>query len=193
MPRISCPVPTFALVLALLPACLPAYAATLTVECEEQGPSGPTPLTVTYEGGEDGTLKLTGAFGEMSFPAMRTDGEVENEGQKVKQTSIYGFGKVSVLMPVKAAIEACIVAKRPAGATDDSPGLEACIPSIPTETIEADGEARLVIQADLPEPSVTIRRAYREVSADYIDRLVGKGTYIAIESRSQTCKPATSP
>ncbi len=167
MPRLLMPTMTALLVSAL--ASPPAGAATLTITCEERDAPKPSTMTVTYEGETDGTIKVVGSFGEMSFQAQRSEGEVEVDGQKVPQTSIYGFGKAHVMMPAKAALEACVMGKRTAADADDLANLVACHSTIETVETDIDAEVSVAIASYLHGPSVTIRRTYLEPTKGFRD------------------------
>lgn len=167
MTRLS--MPTTALLLVWVFASPPAGAATLTLTCEERDTPKPAAMTVTYDGEADGTVKVVGSFGEISLPAQRTEGAVEVDGQKVPQTSIYGFGKAHVMMPVKAALEACVMGKRAADDANDIANLAACQSTVDTVETDIDAEVSIAIASYLQGPSVTIRRTYLEPTKDFRD------------------------
>lgn len=167
MPRSVLPIITTLLAAAL--ASTPAGAATLTLTCEERDSAKPSTMTVTYEGEADGTIKVVASFGEMSFQAQRTEGEVEVDGQKVPQTNIYGFGKAHLLMPAKAALEACVLGKRTANDADDLANLVACHSTVETVETDVDAEVSVAIASYLHGPSVTIRRTYLEPTKGFRD------------------------
>lgn len=160
---------TKAILIASALAGAPAGAATLTLTCQEKDTPQPSTMTVTYDGEADGTLKVVGSFGEMSFPAGRQESEVEADGQKVPQTNIYGFGKAHVLMPVKAALEACVMGKRTASDKDDLANLAACHSTVETVETDIDAEVSVAIASYLKGPSVTIRRTYLEPTNGFRD------------------------
>ena len=169
-------------VLGLLLTAAPAKSAVLTFTCDEEDVGKPSTMTVTYEGEADGTMKVVASFGEMSFPAYKTAGQVEVDGQTVPQIDIYGFGKARVLMPVKAGLEACITAKRSASDTNDAASIKDCHPTLDTTTMEVDAEISIALASYLPGPSVTVRRTYLEQSEDYLDGSGEPGGYMTVEN-----------
>lgn len=168
--------------LALLVVASPAAADSLTFVCQENDVAKPSTMTATYEGGEDGTVKVTASFGELSFPAGRRETSVEVDGKMVPQTEIYGFGKAHVLMPAKAALEACIKTKRASGDTNDAGSIKACHATIDTTPLDVDAEVSIAIADYLPGPNVTIRRTYLEPSQDYLDGSGTPGGYMTVEN-----------
>ena len=172
----------------------PAHAETLAFTCEEKDAGKPATMTITYEGEASGTVKIVGSFGEVSLPATKEVTEVEVEGQKVKQTGIRAFGEAKVMMPAKAALEACISGKRQPDETDDILGLMACRAVVePAESaIKADLE--LVFHGDGTDPFVYLKRTFLEKSNDYLSGNGEPGGFIAIESLPPPdCTTAKAP
>ena len=113
----------------LIPAAT-ANAETIAVSCKGEEFDKPYQLTFVYEGGDSGTLKVSGSFGEMSLPAAKTYREAGNDaGEKVSATVIWGGADVPVIVPDKAAIEACIKEKLPADQVTDSDIVFLTIPT----------------------------------------------------------------
>jgi hypothetical protein len=97
-----------------------ARAETVNIGCENAGENTPAKLTLTYEGGASGTLTVKAPFGDMSLPATREEREDTEGGEKLTATGIRAFGPVTVAMPDKAAIEACVAQKlKPDEAKDE--------------------------------------------------------------------------
>lgn len=178
-------------------ACLgapPARAESLAFDCEELDAGKPARMTITYEGDASGMAKVTGSFGEMSLPATKEETEIEVEGQKVMQTGIRAFGTTKILMPGKAALEACIAAKRQPDETDDILGLMACRTTVEPAPSEVKVSFELAFQGDAGDPFVYVKRTYLEESSDYLSGNGTKGGFISIESvPPPSCKRIGSP
>src|SRR5215213_6848622 len=84
-------------------------AETMSIQCQET--SGFPAMSLAYEGGASGTLSVASSLGEISLPATREEREGENEGAKYTATGIQAFGPANVLMPERAAMEACIAGR----------------------------------------------------------------------------------
>jgi hypothetical protein len=172
----------------------PAQANTLAFTCEERDAGKPATMTIAYEGEATGTLKIAGSFGEMSLPATKEETELEIEGQKVKQTGIRAFGEAKVLMPGKAALEACIAGKRAPDETDDILDLMACRGTVALALSAVTASVELVFHAGAPDPFVYLKRTYAEKSNDYLSGNGKTGGFISIESvPPPTCTPAAAP
>ncbi len=89
-----------------------AQAETVSIKCEaSQGWQAPA-MTMVYEGGDTGTLTVKSTFGEMALPASKeTREQVGDDGKKQSATGIRAAGPAKVLMPDKAAAEACAKGK----------------------------------------------------------------------------------
>jgi hypothetical protein len=97
-------------IVLLLPAT--AAAETVTTKCAGEEFGKPYEMTMIYEGGDSGTMTITGSFGEMSLPGAKTQREgVNADGDKVSATEIWASGEVPLIVPEKAAIESCIKGK----------------------------------------------------------------------------------
>jgi hypothetical protein len=82
------------------------------VKCAGEEFGKPYEMTMIYEGGDSGTMTITGSFGEMSLPGAKTQREgVNADGDKVSATEIWASGEVPLIVPEKAAIESCIKGK----------------------------------------------------------------------------------
>lgn len=160
---------------------LPTRAGTVALECTEPGGAEPSAITLTYDGDAEGTLKVVASFGEFPLRAERNATEADVNGTKVTQTAIRGDGEVEVVMPAKAALEACIVSKRQSGDTDDMLGLMACQSTVATERRTASVHVEIGMHSDSPEPFVYITRGYLEVSKDYLVNGAPAG-FITIQS-----------
>ena len=60
-------------------AARPASAETITVNCKGEEFDKPYELTLAYEGGDSGTLMVSGSFGEMSLPAAKKYRQAAND------------------------------------------------------------------------------------------------------------------
>ena len=107
-------------VILLLVTDTAASAETLTTKCVGQEFGKPYEMTMVYEGGDSGTMTITGSFGEMSLPAAKKQRDgVNADGDKISATEIWASGEVPLIVPQKAAIESCIKGKlTPEQATD---------------------------------------------------------------------------
>ena len=116
--------------LGVLVAASTASAETIAVSCKGEEFGKPYELAFQYEGGDSGTLKISGSLGEMSLPAAKTHREAGNDaGEKVSATVIWGAADIPVTAPDKAAIEACIKGKLPPDQLTDSDIVFMTIPS----------------------------------------------------------------
>ncbi|MBI1385797.1 MAG: hypothetical protein GC150_12885 [Rhizobiales bacterium] len=166
-----------------------AIAESIAISCEVRETATPSPMTLTYEGGANGTLAIAASFGEVSLPASREDAEVEVDGQKAKQTGIRAFGAARVLMPEKGALETCIAGKRTPGEVDDILGLLACQPTVALAPAEVTLSVEVLIGGAVAEPFVFLKRTYVESSEGYLDGSGQTGGRIAIETTSPpTCR-----
>lgn len=138
-------------------------------------------MTLTYDGEAEGTLKVVASYGEFTLKAERSAAEADVNGTKVTQTAIRGDGEVEVGMPSKTALEACIVAKRQPGDTDDMLGLMACLATVESEKRTAGVHVEIGMHSDTPEPFVFVTRGYLEASKDYLVNGAPAG-FITIQS-----------
>jgi hypothetical protein len=100
-----------------------ASAERFELKCEPHDVGGPAvttqaasvTMTLAYDGDASGTLMVTGPFGEMTLPASKESrsGTVEgvNDGKSYIAVGIRAAGSSVVLMPSKAAVEACVAGK----------------------------------------------------------------------------------
>ena len=72
--------------LALLISACSAAAENTSIQC--QATLGFPAMSLVYEGGETGTLKVASSLGEISLPASR-QGEGENEGVKYRRPAYW--------------------------------------------------------------------------------------------------------
>ena len=108
---------------------VPAAAETIMANCfgEESGKS--YAMTLVYEGDDHGTLKISGTFGDMSFPAAKRERDSDVAGEKIHATQFSGGAEIPLVVPDKAAIEACIKAKLPPDQVTDADIVFVTIPS----------------------------------------------------------------
>jgi hypothetical protein len=99
----------------------PVEAETVSIACDANPAFNAPEMTIVYEGEADGTLTVTGAFGEMSLPATKEHREgTDEKGQPISATGIRASGPATVAMPEKAAIESCVKGKLPPDQLSDS-------------------------------------------------------------------------
>jgi len=145
-----------------------ATANAETVKCAGQEFGKPYEMTMVYEGGESGTMTITGSFGDMSLPAAKKQREAANEeGHKVSATEIWASGEVPLIVPDKAAIEACIKGKLPPDQVTDSDIVFMTIPSCAASAPPTPQPIPVKVYAEIGilDPQtifVTFKRTYLE-------------------------------
>jgi len=106
-----------------------ASAGTITAKCQGQDADKPYAMTMVYEGDDSGTLKISGSFGDMSFPAAKRSRHSVTEGETIDATKIWGGAEVPLVVPDKGAIEACVKGKLPPDQITDADIVLITIPS----------------------------------------------------------------
>lgn len=114
----------------------PVFAKTITAKCQGQDGDKPFAMTLTYEGEDTGTLKVSGTFGDISLPAgTRSRESILDNGEKLNATKVWGGAEIPIIVPDKAAIESCVKGKLPAEQVTDAdivfitiPGCAAAAP-----------------------------------------------------------------
>ena len=164
------------LIALLLPAT--ATAETITIKCAGEESDKPYEITMTYEGGDSGSLKIGGSFGDMSFPAGKRTRDSVVAGENIHAVQVWGGGELPLVVPEKAAIEACVKGKLPPDQVTDADIVFITIPScaaaapptaqpIPVKVYAEftflDAESTLAIfkrtyleKTDLPEGTLTL-------------------------------------
>lgn len=115
---------------------LPAAAETFTAKCAGKEYDKAYEMTIVYEGEDNGTITISGSFGDMSLPASMKERENTSEdGVTVRATQFWGGGEIPIVVPDKTAIEACVKAKLPPDQVTDAdivfvtiPGCAASVP-----------------------------------------------------------------
>ena len=162
--------------LALLISACSAAAENTSIQC--QATPGFPAMSLVYEGGETGTLKVASSLGEMSLPASRQEREGENEGVKYTATGILASGPAKLLMPDRAAMEACIAGKASGDQASDIDMVtmftDACRREVPL------GTAQVPIQAKIEIAMIEAPGAYVYVTLTYDDKSNVPGEHIAI-------------
>jgi hypothetical protein len=91
---------------------LPASAEAIAIACAANPALNAPAMTLVYEGAASGTLTITAPFGEMALPATRERRSgADDAGAELSAVGIRAAGPATVLMPDKAAIEACVTGK----------------------------------------------------------------------------------
>ncbi len=153
------------LLIAAVSCTTAARADTLTINCVEKSYGKTSDLVLVYEGSDSGTLTVKAPYGEMALPASKEERTDESSGAKV--TGIRASGPATVLMPDKAAIEACVTGKlKPEEAADQDivyTVIGSCAADAPLgkEPIKIDGYAEIAIM-EPPSAYVFITRTYLE-------------------------------
>jgi hypothetical protein len=147
-----------------------AQAETVSIKCEaSQGWQAPA-MTMVYEGADTGTLTLKSEFGEMSLPATKEHREaVGDDGEKQSATGIRATGPAKVLMPDKAAAEACAKGKLTPEQSQDSDivftTILGCLGQVAMGQAPIDIKASAEIAiVEPPSVSVGLKRIYLEPS-----------------------------
>ncbi len=107
----------------------PAGADTLTAKCAGVDAGKPYEMTLVYKGDDSGTLTVSGSFGDMSLNAAKRERDSVVEGEKIHATQFWGGGEVPLIVPDKAAIEACIKRKLPPEQVTDGDIVFVTLPS----------------------------------------------------------------
>ena len=148
-----------------------AKAETVSIKCEvSQGWQAPA-MTLVYEGSDTGTLTLKSEFGEMSLPASKELREaVGDDGKKQSATGIRAAGPAKVLMPDKAAAEACAKGKLTPEQLQDKDivftTVLGCLGQVPMGQAPIDIKASVEIAiTEPPSAYVGLKRTYLEPSA----------------------------
>jgi hypothetical protein len=123
-------------------------------------------MSITYDGESDGTLTIVAPFGEMMLPATKETREgTDDAGQPVSATGIRAAGPATVLMPDKAAIEACVADKLSADQLGDSDivfmAVMGCASAVPLadEPVAVNAAAEIALE---PLVYVGVTRTYVE-------------------------------
>ena len=148
-----------------------AKAETVSIKCEaSQGWQAPA-MTLVYEGSDTGTLTVKSEFGEMSLPASKELREaVGDDGKKQSATGIRAAGPAKVLMPDKAAAEACAKGKLTPEESQDKDmvftTVLGCLGQVPMgqEPIDIKASVEIAI-TEPPSAYVGLKRTYLEPSA----------------------------
>jgi len=106
-----------------------ASAGAITAKCQGQDGDKPYAMTMVYEGDDSGTLKISGSFGDMSFPAAKRSRQSVTAGETINATQIWGGAEVPLVMPDKGAIETCVKSKLPPEQVTDPDIVFVTIPS----------------------------------------------------------------
>jgi hypothetical protein len=140
------------------------HAETLTFNCEDKSLGKTSNLALVYDGDSSGTLKIKGSYGEMTLPASKED-RTDESGAKV--TGIRGSGPATVLMPEKAAIEACVNGKlKPEELKDEDivyVAISSCAAAAPIgkEPIPIKAYAEIAVM-EPPSAYVFVTRTYAD-------------------------------
>lgn len=113
-----------ALFVLLLATPAPALAAQVQVVCEGEAVTVPDwnagTMTLTYSGGDSGTVVIKGPHTDIAIPARSIERTVDILGVVSKVTNIIGTADTTSTMPDLAAVQACVAGKIPASLKDDA-------------------------------------------------------------------------
>lgn len=147
-----------------------AQAETISIKCDaSEGWQAPA-MTMVYEGSDKGTLTVKSSFGEMALPASKEmREEVGEDGHKQSATGIRAFGPAKVIMPDKAAAEACAKGKLAPEQSQDNDivftTLLGCLGQVPMGQTPIDIKASAEISiTEPPSVYVGLKRTYLEPS-----------------------------
>jgi hypothetical protein len=147
-----------------------AQAETISIKCEADQPWQSPAMTLVYEGSDAGTLTVKSDFGEISLPASKEQREaVGEDGQKQSATGICAAGPAKVLMPDKAAAEACAKGKLTPDQSQDADivftTVLGCLGQVPMGQMPIDIKASVEIAlTEPPSAYVGLKRTYVEPS-----------------------------
>lgn len=143
-----------------------SHAETLTFNCKDTSFGKTSDLTLVYEGDSSGTLNIKGTFGEMALPASK---EIRADQSGTEVTGIRASGAANVLMPEKAAIEACVNGKlKPEELKDEDivyMAIGSCAASAPIgkEPVAIKGYAEIAVM-EPPSAYVFVTRTYADAT-----------------------------
>lgn len=168
--------------IATVPAWAESYAATCA-NADVMSPLGRAPLSVSYEGGAAGTLKLSGAFGEFAVPATLARRKTElGEGLFMD-----GAGVANSIMPDLAKLQACITSELAGGGAQDADARlsarDACLsrPGFAAAPAQVTATVRFgILPGDRPGEKAAIVEIVRRYAGD---------TTLAVESFPADCRP----
>lgn len=106
-----------------------AWAGTISAQCTGQDGDKSFAMTLVYEGDDSGTLKIGGSFGDMNLPAGKRSRHSVVAGETIDATQIWGGAEVPLIVPDKAAIEACVKGKLSPDQIKDADVVFITIPS----------------------------------------------------------------
>lgn len=158
------------LVPLLMCGCTFAHAETVTLKCEGNEFGKSYEMTMIYNG-DSRTLKITGAFGEMTLPAAKKAREAGSaDGGKINAMEIWASAEASLVVPEKAAIEACIKSKLPPDQAADPDIVFSTIPSCAAAAPPTPQPIPVKVYAeigilDAQTIFVTFKRTYLEQTA----------------------------
>lgn len=158
--------------LAVALAANSAGAATITLTCTDRVGGKEAPFTLVYEGGADGILTVKTASDEMKLTARYVEQDADNWG-------INGFGPGNVIMPDKAAMEACLKDKAKPGDLDDVDVLTFLVAGC--QSAVAAGAAPVAVRASVEVTSLDAAvNAF--VARKYVDESPVAGKHIEVVS-----------
>jgi hypothetical protein len=94
-----------------------AAADTLTIGCTDR--STGEAITLAYDGGDSGILKLAAPYGSADLPATKRSATNNVDGAALLITGVNARGTATLRMPSKSELEKCIVERRIPGEPPD--------------------------------------------------------------------------
>jgi hypothetical protein len=154
----------------------PAAAGRTTIPCDADPAFNSPAMTFVYDGDAEGTLKISGPFGEMDLPARKQDIDMTNAQGTSGVTSISGSARARLQMPDMAAVEACVKGKLPPDQLADKDivffSVASCVAETPpgAKPVEIDVSAQIALSPP-PDAYITFTRAYVEPTNLVIDKI----------------------
>lgn len=167
------PVVAIAVSAGLLASLASASAGQVKIVCAKEDwahPDSGGPLTVTYDGGDRGTIVVKGPHADLTLPATTNSRTGTAAGMTISTTHIYGGAETTTAMPDLAAVEACAVAKIQPGLRTDIDvyilAAQSCVGKMPMGAVPTPVKASVALDListgndPKPEISVAVKRSY---------------------------------
>ncbi len=175
-------------VVSMLSASDSALAESIAISCEKETitvPEWKNPLSISYEGAENGTLAIKAEHTEFSLPAsFRMHAE---DGTRM----IEAFAETTAVMPDLAALDGCTAAKIPADLKGDADFYNVTSMSCLGVTAASAAPVRITASVRigiLPPADVIV-----EMKRTYLDASAGPGGVMYVETYPANCKVDSDP
>lgn len=158
---------------ALLASLASASAGPLKIVCDKENwlhPDTGGPVTVTYDGGERGTIMVKGPHADLTLAATSSSRTGTVAGMTITTTRISGGAEMNTAMPDLAAVEACVAAKVQPSLKGDPDvyivAAQSCVGKVPMGAVPVPVKASVALDLIAtddpknPEISVSVKRSY---------------------------------